>query len=378
MPDLIKSAGRRSRSQLLRLIRSDGPVSRADLAERSALTRPTVSAIVGELVAAGLVRETGKGESNGGKRPIMLELAADRHFAIGIDLGEDFVIRGVRVDLAGAIRQAARIEYENRFEAIVDALAELAGQLAAGIDRDRIRGVGVTISGKVDTVLNEVTSSRTLDVANHQLAAQLRDRLRLPVRLENRPTAAALAERARGAGREFKNMIILTSGRGIGVGIVIDGKLFRGSRGAAGELGETEFFFANAGDETSALESRLRPEALTAAAAKAKNRPGMTYAEFLQELAGGDEAVVRLTLEAADTLAYAVKMVVGLLDPEAVILSGQLLELGDLFFERFRSRLVAMPRRADLQVLPSRFRGHGLAPGSAAVILERIFELKPL
>ena len=107
-----------SRRNILALIRNQGPISRAALAMRSNMTRPTVSAIVAEFLNAGLVREIGKGESTGGKRPILLQLDDIRHCTIGIDLGENYVIRGVRCDLTGRVRQSAVLEYQNHFESI--------------------------------------------------------------------------------------------------------------------------------------------------------------------------------------------------------------------------------------------------------------------
>lgn len=379
MPKTIHAAGRQSRRLLLRLIRRHEPISRAELAARSGLTRPTVSAIVAELVELGLIREIGKGESTGGKRPILLQLAADRHCAIGIDLGEDYIIRGVRVDLHGEVLEEAGIEFDNSFAAIVRALCELVRQLAAGAEPETLRGVGISVTGLVDTQRNEVVYSRSLEVVERDLAAVLQTEIGLPVRLENRPTAAALAERIYGAGRDFRNLLIITSGRGMGVGIIIDGKLFRGGCGAGGELGGQEIYYP--GDDPDApapyLESRLRPEALTAAASARKGRQ-ISYPAFLELLAQGDPDVTELTLQAADTLAHAVRLANALLDPEAVILSGQLLELGDLFFDRFRAGLCRAPWRENLQVLPSRFRNYGLSPGSASVILERIFDLKEI
>ena len=111
--DKAKS-NQKSRRQILKLIKDSGQISRAELAKLTGLTRPTVSAIINELDGQGLINETGKGESCGGKRPIMLELNKKSFYAVGIDLGDDFQIRGVLCDLHGNIVKREELEYENK------------------------------------------------------------------------------------------------------------------------------------------------------------------------------------------------------------------------------------------------------------------------
>ena len=362
-----------SRRQLLALIRDFGPISRATLAVRADMTRPTVSAIVAEFIEAGLIREIGKGESTGGKRPILLQLDDSRHFTIGIDLGENFVIRGVRCDLTGRIRQSAVLEYQNRFESIRDVIADLIRQLAGHHTYNRIRGVGIAVSGTVNTETGEIRDSETLDIVGKDLKNALEELTGFPICFENRASSAALAETMYGAGKHFRNLIYLTSGCGIGAGIVVDGKVFRGSHGAAGELGSQNYHGA-----ARTLQQELQVGALTEEAARRLRRP-LTYHEFLQLLRADDPKVKALVAEAADKLADAVRIAVALIDPEAVVLGGQLLELGAPFFDRFRSLLETEDQKIrfgrKLAVNPSALGEFGVAQGGATVILEQIFQL---
>ncbi len=362
-----------SRRHLLALIRDFGPISRATLAVRSDMTRPTVSAIVSEFIEAGLVREIGKGESTGGKRPILLQLDDSRHFTIGIDLGENFVIRGVRCDLTGRIRQSAVLEYQNNYESIRDVLAELIRQLAGRHARNRIRGVGIAVSGTIHTDTGEIRDSETLDIVGKGMKNELEELTGIPICFENRASSAALAESMYGAGKHFRNLLYLTSGCGIGAGIVVDCKVFRGSHGAAGEIGSLPY-----NNDPEPLQSQLQVSRLTEEAARLLRRP-LTYHEFLQLLRANDPKVTQLVTGAARKLADAVRIAVALLDPEAVVLGGQLLELGSPFFDPFRACLETQTNSVrsgrKLAISPSALGEFGVAHGGATVILEQVFQL---
>lgn len=362
------------RRDVLGEIRRARGISRAALAAGCGMTRPTVSSIVSEFIGAGLVRETGKGASTGGKRPIMLALADEEPCAIGIAVGDDYVIRGVTCDLSGRIRDRAVMPYSNRFESIRDVSIALVRQLRQ--KGTSFRGVGIAVSGVVDPVSGEVRDSHTLDLRNRGLAPAVARAAGLPVYLETRSLAAALAEAFYGAGRQYRDLMYLSSGRGIGAGIVIGGKLFRGSHGAAGELGDVSPVLD---PDAPSLESRLQAESLTRRAGELLGRE-LTYAGFLNALAENQPQVVSLVHHAAEDLAEAVHRAVALLDPEAVVLGGQLLELGPAFFDRFRE-LLEIP--ADevrygrkLAVCPSELGEFGGALGGATVILERLFQLQ--
>ena len=362
------------RRALLAEIRRTRGISRAALAAATGMTRPTVSSIVGEFLAAGLVRELGKGASTGGKRPIMLALDDTHPCVIGIAVGEDYVIRAVSCDLSGRIREQAVMPYRNDFASIRDVSIVLARKLRT--PGGRFRGIGIAVSGLVDPASGEVRDSRTLDIARKGLARAVADAVELPVHLETRSSAAALAEALYGAGKHYRDLVCLSSGRGIGAGIIVDGKLFRGSHGAAGELGDVPF--ALDADRPS-LERRLQPETLTRQAAELLGE-GLDYPGFLVRLAKGDRRIRKLVRHAAEDLARAVRPAVALLDPEAVVLGGQLLELGAPFFDRFRELIAAPEDEArfgrKLAVCASELGETGGALGGATVILEKIFRLQ--
>ncbi|MDD5697281.1 MAG: ROK family transcriptional regulator [Victivallaceae bacterium] len=371
----------KSGQQLLWLIKEHKQISRAELAKLTGLTRPTVSSIIADFVGKQLVVESGKGESCGGKRPIMLKLNPGACFAVGIDLGDDYLIRGVLCDLCGNIVAREELEYENEFEIILQVLEDLIALLAARVPREKIKGVGIAVSGIVDTESNEVVNSSTLDIEKKQLARRLAQRCRFSVFLENRPNAAALAETQFGAGKAFSNLVYITSGRGVGAGIVINGKIFRGSFGTAGEIGEIRIPVLNEDGifERHCLEDLTRASAVCARAGKIKKRQ-LRYGEVLEYYRTGDPAIVALLDETAEYMAYAAQIVADLLNPEAIILGGRAVELGEAYLRTFRScfeRGLAKALIGGLTVVSySQYGQLGVAVGGAVVVLELVMDQK--
>ena len=144
--------------RVFNLLRTEGVISRAALSQRCGLTRPAVSAIVEELVREGLVEEVGRGDSTGGKPPILLRMAPGGRCAIGIDLGDDYLIRGVLCDCTCEVLASEEMEYANEFGSILNVTARLVNTLALKAPAESLTGVGVAVSGVVDPVISESNS----------------------------------------------------------------------------------------------------------------------------------------------------------------------------------------------------------------------------
>ncbi len=345
------------------LLRCTDTLSRALLAQKTGLTRPAVSAIVAEFEAMGIVRETGRGDSTGGKPPILLELAPASRFAVGLEAGDDYLVRGVLSDIAGNVTATGEQEYENRFESIADSCIVLARKLLKQAHGGTVCGIGTAVSGVVDSVRNVVASSATLDIVGKPLAQKLSDALGLPVLLENRPNAAAFAESLFGAGREYGDLIFITSGRGVGAGIVIGGTLFRGHFGMAGEIGQLRI---NGGVR---LEDAVRPSVLTAAFSAAKKKT-CSFQDLLKFWESGDPDAEKLVLANAEMMAYAAEAAARMFDPEAVIFGGRILDFGDRYLQHLEESFRAGGVTAG--VVKSRFGVRGAAVGGAQAVLDGI------
>ena len=355
--------------RVFNLLRLEQPISRAQIAAKCALTRPAVSGIIDEMIREGLVEEVGRGNSSGGKPPRLLALVKGARCAIGIELGDEFLIHGVLCDFSGNILAIREMPYTNIFESILEVVAALVHSLATAVDPDRLAGVGIAVSGIVDVAENEVVGASTLDICRRNLAKRVEELTGVPVLLEKRPNAAALAESLFGAGREFQNLLYITSGLGVGAGVVLDGEIYRGVSGRAGEIGQMQL------DNGKTLEECARPSAIEEAFSRKKGCKA-SFDEVLEAYRIGDPDATALIGGNAQYLVRAAQTAADLFDPEAVILGGRALEFGEEYFEAFvklfHSRSTQFSTGGSCEVRQSHFGRLGVAVGGAQVILDRL------
>lgn len=229
---------------VLETIRLFGPLSRIDIARKTELTAQTVSNITRELMDADLILEANRIQEGRGAPSIMLILNPDGGFSIGLDLDKDH-LSGILVDLNGNVRQ--RISRELNFPSPDEAMNLLESAARELIDNEKISmehvwGVGVGLPGPIgvssgSTVTNIVNPKALQGWSNVPVVSILSNRLSVPVYLENNASAAALGERWYGAGRHIGTFFYVYFGAGLGGGLIINGQLFSGHTGNAGELG---------------------------------------------------------------------------------------------------------------------------------------------
>lgn len=360
--------------KILRLIRQRGTVSRAELARLSRLTRPTVSAIVRELESEKLVCETGKGESKGGKRPTLFELTHEQYYVIGVDLADEYLLRAVLCSLNGRILHREWVEYEDsrKFESIYSSLVLLIEKLLKVQDAGKIHGIGIAVSGTVDSNNNEIVCSSNFNIAGQRLAQKLKEHFDIPVLLENRPNAAALAEKQLGCGRRIRNLIYLSSGRGVGAGIIDEGAIFRGSFGTAGELGR----ILAPGSSSESVEQSTRFKALTQKLSVILGRD-LTIDEIIKLYHKNEVNACAALEEHAKNLAYTAQIIANILNPQLLILGGRTVEFGDEYlkvFERYFNNGLTRETKDKTKVMFSRFGRDGAALGGAVIVLDRIMK----
>lgn len=393
--DLAISTRRLNRQRLLDAIRTHGPISRADLAKRTALSPPTVSGLVEELVAdVGLLREVGIGASSGGRPPVLLEFNAEYGYLVGVDIGSRMV-RVALTDLQG--RLVARREERTRLQSCdstISQVCELIEALIAdsGRDRTKLFAVGIGAPGMTDVSAGRVISATNLvgwtDVPLRDL---VQSRLGAPVRVDNDANMAALGERWIGVARSASHFVFFALGAGVGAGVVIDGRLHRGHHWYAGEICRMTLDYrdwnVDYGDR-GYLESRISAAAI----------PDWTHAKALIERSGRDrETAMRTIFEAAGRgeaeagavveelavyLGTAVANAVTILDPSLIVFGGGLSHGGDVLLEPVRrvvSRIVPnVPTLAisalgdDAPLLGSVYSAMELAEAKVAAIAGRI------
>jgi predicted NBD/HSP70 family sugar kinase len=334
---------------VLELIRRRGPLSRAQVARETGLSKPTVSLVLSSLVTTGLAREVGR--SIGGKGPsaVLYELDPTAGWVVGIDVGRRWV-RAAIADISGAIaaRHDERAQARSA-RALIGQIGRVAHELAAeaGLRWQQVSYATIGSPGVFDPVRGLVEMAPNLPGwGRHGIVEAVRDELGTNVSFENDVNLAALGEHAHGHGRGVENFVYLWIGTGVGIGIVLGGRLYRGARGAAGEIGYLPISPADPHDR--ALRRRGAFEEAAAAngivrTARQLGLQGPVSAEGVFAAARrGDASAVRAVDGEARLLAMAIATIAPILDPELIILGGGVGRSGDLLLGPLERELHAL------------------------------------
>ena len=230
-----------NRRLLLRLLREQGPTSRTDLAELSGLSSGAITRIVGELIEEGFLVEQSVGASTGGRRPVLLDLDTSVRVVAGLKLMDDAIL-AVLVDLKGTVVAESRTPLTaHGIDAVLDRATAAVNDLltGAGASRDRLGGIGLCMPGSIDWRAGVCKLSPFFGWVEVPVAELLHARTGVPVSVDNDVNALAVAESLFGPSRQVRDFAVVTLGRGVGAGLVQAGRVYRGSRGGAGEFGHT-------------------------------------------------------------------------------------------------------------------------------------------
>ena len=226
-----------NRDLVLRTIFTNESISRAEVARVTHLTRTTVSDVVSGLLAEGLLKEVGLGVSIGGKSPILLSIVPDSRYLIGLNLAQDKFI-GAVVNLRGEIKEIVEAPVENDDG---QTALELVYQIIDQLFKKKIKpvlGIGVGTPGLVNTREGLVVNAVNLDWQDLPLGQLLEKKYKIPVSVLNDSQATAIGEFVYGDGHASdENLIVVNVKHGIGSGILVNGRLFQGDGGGAGEIG---------------------------------------------------------------------------------------------------------------------------------------------
>jgi len=316
---------------MLEVIRADGPVSRAHLAQVSGLSKPTVGVAVSALKRDGLVRVAGLRTGMRGPAASLYEVRPEAGFVLGLDVGREY-LRGAISDITGVVRArgAHRVraaKAERRIAELVSLAEELAAE--AGIRLSRVAQVVVGSPGVLDPGHGPIVAAGNLPGwGRPDVVHELKEALGRSTLIENDVSLAALAERDLGHGRGVGTFCFVSVGTGIGMGLVIDGRLHRGFHGAAGEIAYLPFGASSV--DTSPLTLRrhgqLESAAAAAAVVRTARRAGVARAgssrSVFSAAAAGDRAAQGVVAAEVELIAKAVASVVAVVDPELVVLGG--------------------------------------------------------
>jgi predicted NBD/HSP70 family sugar kinase len=316
-----------NRQIILNYVRERGPISRAEIAQETALQRSTVSLIVEELKGGGLIKEV-SGESRGGRPPILLSLRTADAVAIGVDLGTISTVVATS-DLAGRVLEQEEFPTDHDARKTIALIVECARELIAR-SGGTIEGVGVSLPGLVDQETGTALFIPHFKWRDWEVARELRAALGLAVVADNDANAAALAELwfGRPEIREVRDFIIVLVEEGVGTGIVFDGQVYRGKSGAAGEFGHMTI--GQGAPVTCAAGSRGCWEAFSsqrAALARYEQSRGagarrVDFKQLVDLALAGDTPSRTALKETAYYLGVGIANLTQGLSPEAVIVGG--------------------------------------------------------
>ncbi len=335
-PELMRMI---NRTLILDLLRREGSLSRSGLAARSGLSLPAVSRAVAELIADGWVTEVGSGTSSGGRRPILLQLNPKAGHVVAVDVTPARILGGV-ADLAGDLIVTKAESPEALGPSLLEQVGGMitwlkqAGEEARSAGYGPSIGVGLAVPGIPDRSGSHVSLAPALDWNGISVGTALRERFDSQVLVQNDVDAMLLGEQWRGAATGVQHAVALYVGAGVGAATLLDGHLYRGRDGAVGEVG---FWLTDPTQKShpsgfGLLESQISTLALARRwAAQVGWQPGGkadVLTALAQRAAAGDPATLRLITEMARLIGMVVVNLVTLLNPEIVILGGEVLKLG--------------------------------------------------
>jgi predicted NBD/HSP70 family sugar kinase len=363
----------------LALLGTRGPKSRAAIARELGVSPATITQITKDLVERGLVVELETVPSGGGRPARLLGLTSGpAPRAIGAKVTADHVAI-VSVGFDGEPISQSSHPFDPQRPDALDALGRILAQAVEAEDGP-VLGVGIGIPGSVDTQASGVVTAPTLGWTGVPVGASLRRTLGLPVLVENDVNTLAVTEHLYGTGREHASFLVLTIGRGIGSGLVVDSTIRRGAAGGAGEIGH--FPVAEDGPlctcgNRGCLEAFIGDDALRARAVDAGI---LTTDQTVTDLAAladaGDQAARDLYHEAGRLLGRTLAGVVHIVDPELVVLLGEGIGAWEHwrtgFETTFRGHL--LPSRRAIPFVVEPWADDKWALGAGALVLATPFD----
>ncbi|GAA4710539.1 ROK family transcriptional regulator [Brevibacillus fulvus] len=321
-----------NKALVLQTIIEQAPVSRADVALSLGLNKGTVSSLVNELIHEELVFESGPGESSGGRRPVLLLFNREAAYSIGIDIGVNYLL-GLLTDLQGNIIQRAHLDYDDLpCQEIIQLVKEMIRSLLAQAPSSPygVVGIGIGVPGIVD-MEGKVLLAPNLGWKNVQLKTEIEREFQLPVIIDNEANAGAYGEMRFGAGKETDNLVYISAGIGIGVGMILQGSLYRGSNGFSGELGhmviESNGKECRCGSkgcwELYASEQALLKEARSSALLPSSGKE-LSLEKLIQFAHAQDQATIQLFDKIGFYLGIGINNILNGLNPQTVIIGNRL------------------------------------------------------
>ena len=385
-----------NRKRVLNMIRNKGPIGRAQIARETELTIPSIMQITQDFLAMELIEEVGKGQSTGGKPPILLDLIQDAYYSIGVDVGADNII----CVLMDTVNIVARIilptEFEKGFSHVLKQIESAIENVLGKLERnsDKLIGIGVAVPGLLDMQTKKVLFSPDIGWKDVDIITPLKEQFKTYVCIENATRATAYGEKLFGCTKDIDNYMCVNLGYGIGGALVFNGKIHAGQSGTAGELGHMTVVpdgpVCDCGNK-GCLEAVASARAVVRDMKNriAEGEHSILQDELGEDLEGLDAKVIYDAAKKGDPLATAIVEnsievigrtlagIINLLDCEMIVLEGGVSRNGEYFLERLH-KAVEMHKMncagRDTKIVVSTLGVNATAIGAASIVVNQLLE----
>ena len=372
------------------------PASRAEICEATGLSQPAVSGLTRRLLTSGaLIKAGARPSSGGGRREGELSLNPDFVWVVGVNISL-YQITVMLTDFAGAVRhtrQSPLITPTTKAALVSRIVKDVRACLAEAGGPARVAGVGVALPGFVDSIADDVHWSALFESDGpkvvRNLAQAISSRLDVPVFVENDANIRAMAEQWFGRAGGVANVAVITLEQGLGLGLVINGELYRGRAGLAAELAHIQI--ERGGREChcgkrGCLEAYVSHYAVVGQGQEAGLLPrgdmpphviDATYEKFALAARDGDKQALAIFKRQGQLLGTWIGNLVNLLAPQLVVLDGGRAVAIGLFEASLRATMeeaMALPHRGQVPLIVSHAGSEAWARGAAALVLQRLDE----
>lgn len=396
LKDRVLTDKERKNLSILEVVRKNGPISRTDISKITELNIVTVSNYINHYIKKGLVIEGELDESTGGRKPVLVELNPKSGYIVGVGLNMMSMV-GVLVDLEiNVITEVKRERLPENSEAVINSMVNMASEIieTAQIDKSKIVGVGVGVPGIIDERGRTIRWPQSLGDKDLSVCLSIKDtfekRLNIPTFVENDANAAVLGEKWLGLDRDVRHMLYMFSG--VGCGILINGEIYRGATGAAGEfgIGNTSTSRDHA-EQISTQLGRWEMDIGTTRIARALMGQGeksvlsdyvqgklenLHFKHIVQAIREKDRVAVKAVEEAGVNFGKKISFLINLLNPEIVVIGGGVEDCGSVLLDSVKATVKewALEEAANqVKIIPSAFGENAVALGVVGIVAREVF-----
>ena len=377
---------------ILETVKRSGPISKADVSKITKLNIVTVSNYVNDFVEKGLILERGLDVSSGGRRPTMIELNPKAYYVIGIDLAVNRII-GVLTDLdAKVIAKEKAPRPKDNAEAVINTIVDIISKLikVPDIDSKKINGICIGASGVIDREAGTVRCTEGIASIYVPVNTLLDQKFGIPAMMEHDATAAAYGEWSVGLGTDARVMLYMYSG--VGCGIIINGEIYRGVSGTAGEVSLKELldYSSNWAQNSIMLKPwdlslGMPDEAKEAFSKQADSRifkevnsdlTKITTDVIFKSAKENDQLAIELLEKAGERLGVRISFLVNLLNPGVVVIGGGIEAAGPPLIDAIKRMIktCCFEEMAEaVKIIPARLGEDSVAIGAASLVVRKVF-----